>query len=336
MVALLLTLFGYREMEGDNNLDACWIRREVRDVKRFNDFAVRINKTLFKGASGITLFDLRGKMNKSFGRTMDDGEIRLAIKICRNVEEINLNGEPLFRIRFHSLPSLSEKAYRVFEESGDHAPIHLRNILRELNHRRSKNEKPVNFRSLQQQLVNDNRFKSVGRSGEWILSTWNDVETGTILQVMADVFHSENRALTVDEVISNVRARRPQSAANSVKMNLEIDDAFVRVGPSTYELSAWGSSPFASRQRRKPVRRETTKRDQMHGTIRDYLLSQPENTASLDAVWLDLKQRVDCPKASFYSVLSRFDEVEKLSGNGKSKTCRLRGAESKRSLDYDH
>lgn len=323
LVALLLTLFGYREMEGDNNLDACWIRREVRDVKRFNDFAVRINNTLFKGASGITLFDLRGKMNKSLGRTMDDDEIRLAIKICRNVEEINLNGEPLFRIRFHSLPSLSEKAYRVFEESGDQTPIPFKSILREINHRRSRVDKPVNARSLQQQLVNDKRFKSIGNSGEWILSKWKDIETGTILQVMTDVFHSLNRTLSVEEITSNVMARRPQTAPNSVKMYLDFKDTFVRVGARTYELSAWGSKPFLASPRRKTVRKKATKREQMHGIIREYLSSQPEKTALLEAVWLDLKGRIDCPRASFYSVLSGFDEVEKISGDGKSKLCRL-------------
>lgn len=193
----------------------------------------------------ISLFDLTIECNRSRKGRIEPQMIRLAVVLC---EDIELLEEDLYQLRFERLSSLADKAYRILGEVN--VPMHFRELARETNRRLVLvGQAPIaRFRSVQSQLVEDDRFEPVGRGGYWSLAEWEHVVRETIVGLMLEHFHASQSASSPEEVYDYVKAKRPDISRASIYIYLTSrNDLFIRTGTSKFELASWGGKPAPKR-----------------------------------------------------------------------------------------
>ena len=124
-----------------------------------------------------------------------------------------------------------------------------RELAREINHRLVPlGHKKVAERNLSNQISRDDRFASVGRSGEWGLRTWDHVVFETIVTLMELYLITRDTPATVDEIYDYVRGDRSVKR-RAIVMELSNINApadkpvFKRMGLDTWGLTSWASTP---------------------------------------------------------------------------------------------
>lgn len=188
----------------------------------------------------ISLFDLKIQVNRKRKNKISTETIEHAVKILPEVEILS---ERLYQLKFECLPSLSDQAFRVLTERNN--PLSLQEIAREINRRLvMSGGSSIVTRSLHSQLTSDGRFKASGRSSIWSLANWEFVTTDTILSLMQEFFHLNQKKATITEVYEYVKSKRSDISKRSVVAYLNMrKDLFLRTAKNGYELSAWGGEP---------------------------------------------------------------------------------------------
>lgn len=127
----------------------------------------------------------------------------------------------------------ANQAFRVLHDEGK--PIHFRELA-ELVNARLDTESSVEPSNLRNQLVADDRFQPVGRSGEWSLTQWEHVETGSILEVIEKILTESDAEMSVAELTEAVQSQRTCSD-HSILAYLCTEERFLRTGPDSYTLA---------------------------------------------------------------------------------------------------
>lgn len=190
----------------------------------------------------ISRFEVVMQTNRTLKKKIEPKYFDYATRICPDIEKVN---DETYQFRFISLPSVGDKAYRVLYEANE--PLHLREILREINHRQVKAGISANAisRSLQQQLGMSEKIEPIGRSGEWSLIEWKHISKETILELMQEFFHLKQTGVTAKEIYEYVHSKRESVSLNSIYTYLVDQKAlFTRVESGKYGLTAWGVKEF--------------------------------------------------------------------------------------------
>jgi len=206
-----------------------------KDFKKglFYDAIRAVHDVLCESVLPLSLFDITVRVNHHRKSRIPTDYVKLAIKICKEAEEIR---DEHFQMKLEYLPSLADKAYRILHEAN--MTLHIRDILRTMNHRLVQaGLSKVEIRSVTVQLVADPRFEPVGRSGVWSLSEWENIRRETIVEIMEEFFHLKQRSASADEVCEYVQSKRPDVSRNSVMSYLtNRKDKFVRISSIEYGL----------------------------------------------------------------------------------------------------
>jgi len=181
-IRFLLSLFDLKFY--DSNTFGCttyplWVRGEID--KNSIESILQIADTLLESGSPVLFFDIKVAVNRKRKNRLDNDEIIHALALSPKFERVD--GEELvYRRPFMILVSHADRAFRVLSEAGQ--PLHLREIARQVNQRMANAGHPANipWRSIQSQVVGDSRFKNIGRSGNWALTTWEHIVTEPIRQ----------------------------------------------------------------------------------------------------------------------------------------------------------
>jgi hypothetical protein len=316
------------------DIQPTWINESAIYRKTFYKVIKIVANTLRKSPQSLSLFDLKIIASRKAKENISDDYILFSSEICKSVETFVENDETFFQIKFEYLTSIADKAYRVlFKEK---KPLRLRNLLRELNHRMVKFGRKANIveRSLQAQLVADKRFAPIGKSGEWKLKEWTEFRTDSIVKAMEEFFHQNKKRATVDEIHEFVLSIRPNAPKASVLVFLSNRAEFVKVSAKEYELSAWGQKPYQLGKRKKRIQKKITQREIVQNYIREFLIKQPNQRASLESVWNYVHQKIDSLKPTFYRYLSEMEDVQKEQENTKSRVCYLVNQIDKTTLSF--
>jgi hypothetical protein len=202
---------------------------------------------LLKEVKPISKFEVVVQINRTLKKRLEPVYLEYAIKICPDIEKLD---NETFQIRFETLPSVGDKAYRVLYQANK--PLHIRAILREINRLQINAGLQANVvaRSLQQQLVSDSRIEPIGRSGEWSLVEWENIAKETILELMQKFFHVKQSSATAREVYEYVHSERPSVKKIGSIHTYLVDQKtlFTRVADGKYSLAAWGEKPFESQR----------------------------------------------------------------------------------------
>jgi hypothetical protein len=116
---------------------------------------------------------------------------------------------------------IKDKIYLLFKKSRD--PLHFTEVAKKIN--------GSLVQTVHNELIRDKRFVLVGR-GLYALKEWGYVE-GDVKAVILDIFNSENRPLTRNEILEKVLKQR-HIKENTVLMNLSNRKYFTRDDQGRY------------------------------------------------------------------------------------------------------
>ncbi len=241
IIPLMLELMGYFKLPNkisgySGTLLSSWCLSDNFDRKSIENVLKALDKYKSK-ADAIQVFDLIVKAKREQGEKISKELLHLILKVCPDFEKVN---EESIRVRFSSLPSIAEKAFRVLESCQE--PTHFNDILREINYRLSEAgvDKMATDRALTGQMIADKRFIPIGKSGYWALKTWDGVSTKSITELMELFFHQKNAPQRIDEIYDYVASKRPGVTRQSIITYLYDKPQFIRTGDGEYSLSSWG------------------------------------------------------------------------------------------------
>lgn len=179
-------------------------------------------------------------------KSISNDSIMVALSATTDIEREEDN----VLVKFSRLRSASDKAYRVLESKKK--PMHFSKIIQEINFL-EVSKGAIRQTNLKNQLVADNRFLPIGRSGEWGLSEWNNLNNLTIVQAVERVLHESGEPLSFSDIKKSVSELRPDASANSLRTYLNDQPLFSRVGKSMFALSAWRMEAAKTQSKRVSV-----------------------------------------------------------------------------------
>jgi predicted DNA-binding protein YlxM (UPF0122 family) len=259
------------------------------------------HKLLKESVQPLSLFDIMVRINKRRKHKLSKTEVFLALKMCKEVEQIS---NERFQIKFEYLSSYADQAYRVLYEGN--VPLDRRDIQRTISHNLvNAGIPPAKLRSIVQQMVSDDRFESIGKSGIWSLSEWKNVHRGTIVEIIEKFFHINQKSANLDEVYEYVKSQRPDISKYSVSVYLYNQEIFTKVSKNRFELAAWGGTPA------KPSERLTPEivTERLIDAISMIFSEQETNNLPLTELIDYLVDTTEIPRRTVYSWLRRSNLV---------------------------
>lgn len=193
------------------------------------------------------------KQVMSFAAIFKESSAELAPLGKQNIEAIAqitpkiLEVEPgivgLSRWRNINPKSIKDKAILIFEK--EKKPLHFIELANQIS-TFGDVKKTVTIQAVHNDLIRYEEFVLVGR-GMYALSKWG-VPAGTVMDIIAKVL-KEKGPLSRKEIIASVKALRDVKE-NTISLNLQKGDAFVRVGRAVYDFdeSKW-EAPKSGRGR---------------------------------------------------------------------------------------
>jgi hypothetical protein len=241
LIPLLLQLLGYFKLPSNisgysGEILPCWCLSESFDRKSINNIFKILKKYRAK-VDQIKIFDLVVKSKRDHGERINKELLHLILKTCPDFKKVDENS---IEVRFESLTSIADKAYRVLV--GFNEPKHFNDILREINFRISKSgiDKIAIGANLKNQMGLDDRFVAIAKSGYWVLKSWDSVSSKSITELMELHLHMENNPRSVEQLYDYVSSKRPGVSKQSITTYLADKPQFDRTGEKEYSLVSWG------------------------------------------------------------------------------------------------
>ncbi len=128
--------------------------------------------------------------------------------------------------------SIRDKIYLVLKKST--RPLHFSEIAERIS-LLAANPKQVTTQAVHNELIKDGRFVLIGR-GIYALAEWG-YRSGTVADIIEEVLKEESGAMTKDEIIKRVLARR-QVKTTTIVLNLQEKPRFIRVKKGIYKLAS--------------------------------------------------------------------------------------------------
>ena len=125
--------------------------------------------------------------------------------------------------------TLKDKAIYVFKKQNK--PMHFVELANAISE--YFDNSPVKINTVHNELIRNSEFVLIGR-GIYALKAWG-YKSGTVQDVIVDVFKRINRPMTSDEITEEVLKTR-QVKSNTIYMNLQNKKVFERVGRNLYQL----------------------------------------------------------------------------------------------------
>ena len=247
---LFMEVLGYVQLPSHidgfrGKIKSCWCVADRFDRKEIESIFQALD-VVFDFVDPVRKFDLIVKAKRKAKKKITNESIHIALKSC---EEIEVDDE-LISIKFNYLRNAADKAYRLL--SSKNKPVHYSELCKEINlleQSLSKSSKPMNQTNLKNQMVSDDRFKPIGKSGEWGLAKWSNFENITIIQAIESVLHKSGSPLSFSEIAKGVKEIRPDASKRSFLVYLSSESAkFMKVGEDLYALASWKMTPFKRRK----------------------------------------------------------------------------------------
>ncbi len=235
---LLTTLIGAQRLEIDyQNAVPIWgypnptLWRIVESsIKRLDDLLT------LETVLPQTEFDILVRLNRGVKKPdkLTLTQLTWLIDLCASVER---REDSLVWGKFDCLKGRGNQVERILFETG--SPMRVVDIARQINHRLIFHKQGhITEKNLSNQIIEDDRFVAIGRSGKWGLKVWSHIDTKSILMLMEDYLISQNKPATVDEIFNYVSERRPVSR-HSIIMYLNEKGLFVKASRTTWGLAKW-------------------------------------------------------------------------------------------------
>ena len=114
-----------RSAGGSRTALPAWVTEDGFDAKELESCVEGIRRYLMHQDGPVDSFHLAVQLSRDLGRKVAEETIRLAARICGEIEELSAG---VYQVRFEHLPSLASKAHRALHETG--SPMHYRELAR--------------------------------------------------------------------------------------------------------------------------------------------------------------------------------------------------------------
>lgn len=242
---LLLEIIGFEKLTSTNNspylkIDSIFYRKNKITPKQITKIISSIGKVA-KCPSSFTLFDLVIYLKRAKIKSISNTDIINILDSSTCIR--NLGGET-FQIELFCLANASDKAFRILIDSGK--PLHYREITKRINiFEIPISGEPLNHRNITGQMVQDNRFTPIGKSGRWGLSEWESVQNISAKDLMINALHSKGEPMTPKEIHDEVIKTRKRIPLRSIKSYLSNHrDIFCRIDKGVYGLKVWNLKEY--------------------------------------------------------------------------------------------
>ncbi len=240
-LALILLLIGVRRREFNYpNAVPVWGYIEPNLLLRLEKWLKRLDELLTQETSHpLSELKILAHLNKKVKKpdALQPSLLDEVIDLCSTVER--LEGGAVCG-KFEYLKGRGNQVERLLTKAGH--PMDAADLAREINHRLV----PLGHRQLTEanlinQILNDDRFVSIGRSGQWGLKSW-DIDTNSILKLMEQYLIIHNKPASIDEIYSYISERRPVNR-RSIITYLGIEkELFVKVDLTHWGLVKWSKT----------------------------------------------------------------------------------------------
>lgn len=235
---LFMEVVGYTKLPNSlpgfrGSICESWCNSERYNKKEIESVFIALDH-IYSSAKPVTIFDLiiSAKKHSKSKKSISNNSIMVALSATTDIE---LEGETV-SVKFSRLRSASDKAYRILEFRKK--PMHFSKISQEINLLEGT-KGVIKETNLKNQLVADNRFIPIGKSGEWGLSEWKNVNNITIVQAIEKTLHESGKPLFFSEIKERVALLRPDASERSLRTYLNDQPLFSRVDKSQFALSIW-------------------------------------------------------------------------------------------------
>lgn len=212
------------------------VQRKILEsgVKGLDDLLTR--ETSFPHVEFDILVHLNRNARKSEKLTLT--QLSWLINLCNSVER---RGDGSIWGKFEYLKGRGNQVERLLVESG--LPMSVVDLAREINHRLVPlGHRQVTDQNLVNQVIEDDRFVPIGRSGTWGLKSWTHIDTKNVLTLMEHYLITQNKPATADDIYIYVSERRPVSK-NSIIIYLTSErELFAKVSLTTWGLAKWSAN----------------------------------------------------------------------------------------------
>jgi hypothetical protein len=318
---LLIELFGFELRFGLSRLseEPFVFSKELSkdDINKTLEVVSGIYDILSKEPLGLDAIDMVNSLPDKLGGSLLLKDLAAYIELCPWVEII---GDEIYRLKFPYISLRSDEIFRVLADAGE--PLPREDILRILNSLSSKN-RIKSLPNLVNQMAEDNRFRPIGKSGQWALADWG-VETRAIPEVIEEILTQQGSPMDVEEITNLVQNARSASKV-SVAMYLNMkSNIFYRYSRGVYGLSIWikGGNKFQAKsiyRRKKPLQS-----DLIIEKAVEILKSMPENSMPLVELAKKLEIEFQVIRNTIYGAISQATELESIPFPDKpGKLCRL-------------
>jgi hypothetical protein len=228
---LLLSIFGYQVVRPTGFQATPVVLPKGRSVLAFRDEIQSIAGLLTRDfPAGVTKLQLQREI-----RRRNRGVVRLSDMPALLGALSFVEHRPKGKIRAqidHILPTAG-LLERIFRAKG--LPMNARKLASEMKRLNLTNRPIRSARQISGVLFEDNRFSTIGKTGLWILSEWNHIETRTVADIAAELIRQAARPLTEHELFEHISRVRPVKKDSIVTL-LRQNGRFRRTSPCTWEL----------------------------------------------------------------------------------------------------
>jgi hypothetical protein len=237
LLILLLVMAEMNKIEFNNtDIIPIWELSSSSQTKLVANIIAEIDNILTrKIARPIDEFDLLVAINTHLGKGQRISQIQLRrfINLCSTVEQ---REDGLYQGKFTFLKGRMNQAERVLLDEGN--VLTSSEISRRINmNLRMFSFPKLNSQNLSNQMLADNRFVSIGRSG-WALKSWSHITSENIIELMEKFLIEKSRPATIDEIYNSVADKRPVKKT-SISIYLSQSDLFYRVDRKHWSLTSW-------------------------------------------------------------------------------------------------
>ena len=306
LVAFVLELGGLTRYDAASRRPVMWAQTSDHDIGPRIALADRVGRYLTEeNARALSPADIVLALNKAGrGKRVTLAEVERALVLTPLAERLD---DGRWQGPFTFLVRRGDQAYRIMMDAG--GPVELAEVVRQINARNLN--KPVQILNLSNQLVIDNRFVPIGKSGQWGLAERDANAAVNILDLMVEVLRRAGHALTAAEIDAAVRERRP-AAKNSVTMYLEMRPEFVKLSDKRWALVEWPEA-----RRAKAANQPAGHAELARTAAIDYLKGR-DGEADMEELARTLAERLGTYPSNISAIVSRHDSFEVLTRDGRS------------------
>jgi DNA-directed RNA polymerase delta subunit len=190
--------------------------------------------------SGLTPHKLYVVLKEVLGREAPSPiELRSLARSLRGIEMANGR----YRAEMGFLKRKSDRCERILLQRGQ--LMHFREVARKLDEVKSASNRQY-ARRVARILAEDHRFIAIGRTGLWGLAEYGPFETRSLADIAAERLGNSKTPLREETIFDFISARRPVTQS-SLRVSLDRDKRFHKVGPRTWKLNKNRCPPLKNR-----------------------------------------------------------------------------------------